>query len=129
MTKREVIKVLNAPKHGDNPIPICVRMGNQIFPSVINGRDPKEPAVSDDPKKQIAQAFINMKNIIEAAGGTTDSIAKVIVYLKDIKHRDMVNKEWAAMFPNENNRPARHVMNTSDLRGKTLIQLDVTAML
>jgi hypothetical protein len=41
MTKREVIKVPNAPKHGDNPIPICVRMGNQIFPSVINGRDPK----------------------------------------------------------------------------------------
>ncbi len=35
MTKREVIKVPNAPKHGDNPIPICVRMGNQIFPSVI----------------------------------------------------------------------------------------------
>jgi enamine deaminase RidA (YjgF/YER057c/UK114 family) len=104
-------------------------MGHQIFPSVINGRDPKEPGVSEDPKKQIAQAFINMKNIIEAAGGTTDSIAKVIVYLKDIKHRDIVNREWTAMFPDENNRPARHTMNTSDLRGKTLVQLDVTAIL
>jgi hypothetical protein len=31
------------------------------------------------------------------------------------------------MFPDEGNRPARHVMNTSDLRGKTLIQLDVAA--
>jgi hypothetical protein len=28
------------------------------------------------------------------------------------------------MFPDEDNRPARHTMNTSDLRGKTLIQLD-----
>ena len=81
MIKREVINVPNAPKHGDNPIPVCVMMGNQIFPSVINGRDPKEPGVSEDPKKQIAQAFINMKNIIEAAGGTTDSIAKVITSL------------------------------------------------
>ena len=129
MVKREVVKVANAPKHGENPIPVCVKMGNMIFPSVISGRDPKEPGVSNDPSKQIAQAFINMRNIIEAAGGTTDSIAKVIVYLKDIKHREIVNKEWAAMFPNEDNRPARHVMNTSELRGKTLIQLDVTAIL
>lgn len=33
------------------------------------------------------------------------------------------------MFPDENNRPALHTMNTSDLRGQTLIQLDVTAIL
>jgi 2-iminobutanoate/2-iminopropanoate deaminase len=68
-----------------------------------------------------------MKNIIEAACGTSDNIAKVIVYLKEFKHREIVNKEWAVMFPDEGNRPARHVMNTSDLRGKTLIQLDVAA--
>jgi len=129
MIKREVIKVPNVPKHGDNPIPVCVRMGNQIFPSVINGRDPKEQGVSDDPQKQIAQAFINMKNIIEAAGGSTDSIAKVIVYLKEFKHREIVNREWTAMFPDEDNRPARHTMTSAELRGKTLIQLDVTAML
>jgi 2-iminobutanoate/2-iminopropanoate deaminase len=129
MPKREVVKVSNAPKHGENPIPICVKIGNMIFPSVINGRDPKEPALSDDPNKQIAQAFINMKNIVEAAGGTTDGIAKVVVYLKDFKHREIVNKEWVAMFPNENNRPARHTMTSSELRGKTLIQLDVTAIL
>ena len=69
MTKREVIKVPNAPKHGDNPIPVCIRMGNQIFPSVINGRDPKEPAVSDDPKKQIA-ATVNISG--KQAGETIE---------------------------------------------------------
>jgi enamine deaminase RidA (YjgF/YER057c/UK114 family) len=37
----------------------------------------------EDPNNQIARAFINMKNIIEAAGGTSDNIAKVIVYLKN----------------------------------------------
>ncbi len=98
-----------------------------IFPSVIGGRDPKESAMSDDPNKQVPQAFLNMKNIIEAAGGTTDSIAKVIVYLKDFKHRDLVNKEWVKMFPNEDNRPARHTMQ-HDLAGKNFIQLDVIAV-
>ncbi len=127
MVKREVVKVTNAPKHGENPIPICVKMGNMIFPSVIGGRDPKESAMSDDPNKQVPQAFLNMKNIIEAAGGTTDSIAKVIVYLKDFKHRELVNKEWVKMFPNEDNRPARHTMQ-HDLAGKNFIQLDVIAV-
>jgi hypothetical protein len=31
MVKREVVKVTNAPKHGENLIPICVKMGNIIF--------------------------------------------------------------------------------------------------
>jgi 2-iminobutanoate/2-iminopropanoate deaminase len=99
-----------------------------IFPSVIGGRDPKEPAMSEDPNKQVPQAFINMKNIIEAAGGTTEDIAKVIVYLKDFKHRELVNREWVKMFPDEDNRPARHTMR-HDLQGKNLIQLDVIAII
>ena len=69
-----------------------------------------------------------MKNIIEAAGGTTDNIGKVIVYLKDFRHREFVNKEWSEMFPDEYNRPARHVIK-ADLQGDTFIQLDVIAAL
>jgi 2-iminobutanoate/2-iminopropanoate deaminase len=128
VARREVVKVSNAPKHGDNPIPICVKIGNLILPSVISGRDPKEPGLSDDPQKQIAQAFVNMKNIVESAGGNTDNIGKVIVYISNIKHRELVNAEWARMFPKENDRPARHVIDMP-LRGKTAIQLDVIAVL
>jgi enamine deaminase RidA (YjgF/YER057c/UK114 family) len=128
MARREVVTVPNAPKHGDNPIPICVKIGNLILPSVISGRDPNAPGLSEDPQKQIAQAFINMKNIIESAGGSTDNIGKVVVYLSNIKHRELVNAEWAKMFPNENDRPARHVIDMP-LRGKSAIQLDVIAVL
>ena len=128
MAKREAVEVTNAPKHGQNPIPICVKIGNLILPSVISGRDPKEPELSPDPQKQIMQAFVNMKNIIEAAGGSTDNIGKVTVYLSDIKHRELVNNEWKKMFPRENDRPARHVVDMP-LRGKSVIQLDVIAVL
>ncbi len=128
MAKREVVEVANAPKHGQNPIPVCVRIGNLILPSVISGRDPKEPELSDDPQKQVTQAFINMKNIVESAGGSTENIGKAIVYLKDFKYRELVNQEWVKMFPKENDRPARHVIEM-DLRGKLVIQLDVIAVL
>ena len=128
MAIREIVQVTNAPKHGDNPIPICIKLGNLILPSVISGRDPKQSELSNDPEQQIAQAFLNMKNIVEAAGGTIENIGKVTVYLSDIKHRQFVNKEWEKMFPKESNRPARHVIDMP-LRGKSAIQLDVIAML
>jgi enamine deaminase RidA (YjgF/YER057c/UK114 family) len=105
-----------------------VTLGNLILPSVIGGRDPRDPNAFQDPEKQIEQAFINMKNIFEAAGSTTDNIGKITVYLKDFQHREFVNREWLKMFPDENDRPARHVIQ-ADLQGNTFVQLDVIGML
>ena len=125
MAKRKVIKAENLGSH-HNPIPIGVVLGNLVLPSVIGAQGPN--GISDDPEEQIHQAFENMKNVMEAAGGTTDNIGKVIVYLKDFKHREIVNKEWVKMFGDEDNRPARHVMK-ADVQGKTVIQLDVIGVL
>ena len=46
-----------------------------------------------------------MRRIVEAGGGSTGDIAKVVVYLKDRKDRDMVNVERVKMFP-----PARTIV-------------------
>lgn len=127
MAKRKVVQIPGMPKHR-NPIPVCVSLGNLILPSVISGLDPKTQKMAADKEKQIEQAFQNMKSVIQAAGGTTDNIGKIIVYLKDIRDREVVNKSWLKMFPDENDRPARHVIQ-ADLPGETLIQLDVIAAL
>jgi len=103
-------------------------LGNLILPSVISGHDPKAPGVKSDAQKQSEQAFINMNEIVEAPGGTTDGIGKVILYLKNFKHRELVNEQWLKMFADENNRPARHVMQAG-LQEETFIQLDVIASL
>lgn len=127
VAKRKIIHVPEYPKHR-NPIPMGVVLGNLILPSVIGGRDPENPGELTNPEKQIEGAFVKMKKIFEAAGGTTDNIGKVTVYLKDFRHRGLVNQEWLKMFPNENNRPARHVIQ-ADLQGDTFIQLDAIGML
>jgi enamine deaminase RidA (YjgF/YER057c/UK114 family) len=124
MAKRKVVVLPDRDGGRGNPIPACVVLGNLILPSVIQGN----PRISKDPEKQVHEAFKKMKDVVEAAGGTTDNIGKVIVYLKDFQHRELVNKEWLKMFPNENDRPARHVMK-ADLQGDVLIQLDVIAAL
>lgn len=127
MAKRKVVSVPGHPRHR-NPIPHGVVLGNLLLPSVIGGQDPERPGVELGPEKQVQQAFLNMRKIVEAAGGTTDNIGKIIVYLKDFEHRELVNKEWLQMFPDENNRPARHVLK-ADLQGNTFIQLDVIGAL
>ena len=122
MAKRKIIELPN--RQAGNPIPACVTLGNLILPSVIQGN----PRNSQDPEKQIEQAFIKRKDVIEAVGETTDNIGKVIVYLKDFQERQLVSKEWLKMFPNEKDRPARHGME-ADLQGNVLVQLNVIAAL
>lgn len=124
MTSRIVIEV--GERAGQPNIPAAVVLGNLILPSVISGRNPAETRQSDDPETQIAQAFINMRTIVEAAGGSLDGIGKVTVYLKDFQHRTLVNKYWLDMFPEPGNRPARHVL-PADLQGGDWVQLDVIA--
>jgi len=122
--KRTVIII---PERAGQPnIPAAVVLGNLILPSVISGRDPAAATQSNDPATQIRQAFVNMQCVIEAAGGTLDGIGKVTVYLRDFDHRRYVNASWIEMFPDERNRPARHVLK-ADLQGGDWIQLDVIA--
>jgi 2-iminobutanoate/2-iminopropanoate deaminase len=111
---------------GQPNIPAAVILGDLILPSVISGRDPAAGQQSVDPAMQVRQAFVNMRRVIEAAGGTLDGIGKVTVFLKDFEHRRLVNECWLEMFPDEDNRPARHVL-LADLQGGDWIQLDVIA--
>ena len=69
-----------------------------------------------------------MRRIIEAAGGTTDDILKLNVLLMDRSNREPVNREWLAMFPDAERRPARQTMQ-ADLDGGKLVQCDFLAVI
>ena len=127
MAERRIVEGADLPKHR-NPIPTCVVLGDLILPSVIAGGDPKGGGIIKDPEKQVEQAFVNMQNIVEAAGGSLNTIGKVVVYLKDPGHRPLVNQQWVRVFPKEN-RPARHIIHDTELPGDMVIQMDVIAML
>lgn len=125
MVERKTVHSENEKGHR-NPIPTCVTLGNLILPSVISGRAGVPNDASLSPEEEIERAFQRMKTIVESAGGRLNSIGKITVYLKDFKHREFVNKSWLKMFPDEDNRPARHVIPL-DLPGKVIVQLDVIA--
>jgi enamine deaminase RidA (YjgF/YER057c/UK114 family) len=70
-------------------------------------------------EEEIERAFQRMKTIIKAAGGRQNGIGEATVYLKDFKHREIVNKSWLKILSEENNRPPRQVI-ARDLPGKRL---------
>lgn len=111
-----------------NPIPAASLNGPLLMTGVINGNDPETGELPADLDSQCRNMFSHIRAIIEAAGTTTDSIVKVTVWLQDRNDRDPLNREWLAMFPDENSRPARHAIQAST-PSKFLIQCDFTAWL
>jgi 2-iminobutanoate/2-iminopropanoate deaminase len=126
MAKRQSV---NFPgfAHG-NPIPNASRIGNIMMSSVISGVDPGTRNLPPDLAGQVANLFTHIRNAVEAAGGSPDSIIKINFYMKDpATGRAALNGEWVKMFPNENSRPARHTMALG-LESNALVTCDFTAV-
>lgn len=110
-----------------NPIPNATRIGNLLMSGVIVGLDPGTRNMPSDLDSQLTNMFAHVKEIVETAGGTTDDIIKITVWLKNPADRELLNKHWVKMFPEENARPSRHALPlTGD--SKALVQCDVVAV-
>ena len=57
------------------------------------------------------------KTWAQVARGTPDDVAHMNVYVKTPEARPAVNKEWVAMFPDEESRPTRHTIQNDHLAG------------
>jgi enamine deaminase RidA (YjgF/YER057c/UK114 family) len=122
--------VINLPgmAHGA-PIPMGSKVGNTVYSSGISGTNPETHSMPPDPDEQAMQLFENIKTFMEVAGGTTDDIVHMRLLMKDDKYRESINKAWLKMFPDENNRPARHALTTEVRAGGALFQVELVAVL
>lgn len=129
--RREVVHIPGGREH-KNPVPALIRMGNMVFSASISGEKPITDEVSPDPAEQISLAFFKLRQAIEAAGGTTGSIARINFYIPETASRkeltEIINAEWLAMFPDEKDRPVRKVYPMDVPKG-LFIQLDFIAVL
>jgi 2-iminobutanoate/2-iminopropanoate deaminase len=110
-----------------NPIPQAVEIGGLVVSSAIFGEDPETGELPEDPARQTELAFRHMRTMLEQAGAGPEAVAKLTVYVQDDDHRAHVNREWLAMFPDADDRPARHTVRT-DLRRGMLVQLEFIAV-
>ena len=77
----------------------AVKAGTTVY---LSGQIPLVPAtmelVSEDFAEQATQVFENIKAVCEAAGGTTNDLVKVNIYLLDLGHFATVNEIMSKYF-------------------------------
>ena len=113
--------------HGDNPIPAGSRIGPLFMSGGIAGKEQHTGKLAADAEAQCAAMFDNARRLVESAGGTTEQIVKMTIWVKDRGVRDSINREWLKMFPDPASRPVRHVLLYADLPGAMHMQCDLTA--
>jgi 2-iminobutanoate/2-iminopropanoate deaminase len=114
-------------KHG-NPIPAASRIGNIVMTGVISAKDAQSGKLPETLEAQCAAMFRNVRDIIGAAGGKTENIIKMTVWLRNLADRKALNEEWLKMFPDAASRPARHALLHQG-EGDSLIVCDFTAVI
>ena len=126
MGRRQVIDLSGMGHRA--PISLAVKIDNMLYSSGISGRDAERDAMPEDAPGHAAAMFRNIERVMEAAGGSTADIIYVQLRLQDRSLREHIDPHWLAMFPDPEDRPARHAEN-AELGGGMLMQCQITAVL
>lgn len=105
------------------PYSQAVRAGGLVF---LSGQIPLDPAtmemVSDDVAGQARQVFANLTAVAEAAGGSLDRVAKLTVYLTDLRDFQTVNDVMAEFFSEP--YPARAALGVAALPRAAAVEVE-----
>lgn len=107
-----------------SPIPAASRIGNVVMTGSIYGIDPATGKIHDDAALQVPAMFRNLEQILGAAGATPRDIVKLTFSVASMSSREAINKEWLAMFPDPEDRPARHVAQFDYLPTPAVVQCE-----
>ena len=79
----------------------------------------------DDVREQTRQVLSNIKSILEEGGAKLDDVAKCNVFLRDIRHFQIMNEEFAKFFPKD--PPARTTVQAPLAEPDMLVEIEAIA--
>lgn len=104
---RQVIDVADR-RRMHSPVPEGVRCGDWLFCSLLG---PTNGHTGESPEGDATLLFKRIQDLLDAAGATPDNIVSMTFYVLDDADRAAINVEWAKMFPDPQDRPARQILN------------------
>ena len=126
MTKRQ-ISTSQAPA-AIGPYSQAIRANDLLF---ISGQIPLEPEsgamLEGTIGEQTKRVMDNIKAIVEAAGGTIDSIVKTTIFLTDLAHFQEVNGVYGSFFSDP--PPARATIQVGALPLGAGVEIEAVAAL
>lgn len=125
--KKEIITADKAPG-AIGPYSQAVKANGFIF---VSGQIPIDPDTNDlvkgDTAEQTSRVLKNIKNILEAAGGSLETVIKTTVYMKDLRKFGDMNKVYGEFFTAS--FPARATVEVSNLPKGVDIEIDAIAII
>ncbi len=106
----------------------AVKIDNTVY---ISGQIPLVPdtmeLVEGDMRMQITQVFNNLAAVAEASGSSLEDVAKLNIYLTDLRHFPLVNEIMSEFFNQP--YPARAVVGVAELPKASLVEMDAILVL
>jgi 2-iminobutanoate/2-iminopropanoate deaminase len=85
--------------------------GRLLHTSGIVGSRPDSGEVAADLRDEILQALANLRAVLEAGGGSLDTVVHTLCFLTDIANVSVFNEIYSATFGDS--RPARSTVGVS----------------
>jgi 2-iminobutanoate/2-iminopropanoate deaminase len=124
----DVVSTPNAPA-AIGPYSQAIRAGNLLFVSGQICIDPATKNLIEDKsiQSQTRRVLQNLIAIVEAAGGTTQSIVKTTVFLTDMANFAEMNAVYSEFFTSS--PPARSTVEAARLPRDVSVEIDCIAVI
>lgn len=123
---KEIISTDNAPS-AIGPYSQAVKANGMVF---VSGQIPIDPKtgefVSDDVAEQTEQVLQNLRNVLEAAGSSMESVIKTTVFVADMNDFGKMNEVYARHFTA--NFPARATVQAARLPKDAKVEIECVAL-
>jgi 2-iminobutanoate/2-iminopropanoate deaminase len=124
---RQAISTPSAPA-AIGPYSQAIKSGNLLF---LSGQIPLDPAtgnlVEGGIEPQTRQVFVNIGEILKAAGVSFDAVVSATVYVADLNDFAQVNEIYATYFSSP--APARATVQVARLPKNARVEIQVIASL
>ena len=122
---------MNTAVHTDHapaaigPYSQAIRVGNLVYTSGVIPVDPETGAIAEGSAAQAEQAFMNLTNLLEAAGTDASKVVKTTVFIKEMNDFGAINEVYAKYFPEP--YPARSCVEVARLPKDVMLEIECIA--
>jgi 2-iminobutanoate/2-iminopropanoate deaminase len=122
-------RALKTPGLRDEGFPPAVRIGDQVFSTGIDGRDPETGKLSEDREAQVRQAYANLQALLADAGASWDDVLHVYAFLDRLRAQSLMHEVWEGIFTNHGRCPARKAIHYGSFDDdSTILQLQAVGV-
>ena len=123
---KQKVETSKAPK-AIGPYSQAIKVGDWLFTAGQIGIDPEKGELLEGLERQTEQALMNLIAVVEAAGGSRDSIVKTTIFLVRMEDFPKVNEIYQKFFGEP--YPARSTVAVKELPKGALIEIEAICYL